>query len=128
MLKNIFVLGVVIILAGVVFVYGSKDKVEPLTPLDLNQTSFTGEFVCLPHKNTDGPQTMECAFGLKADDGNYFALDFSTSTDPMNQPMNTPITVKGPVTPIEAISSNLGQIYNIRGIIRVEAIENKVSN
>jgi hypothetical protein len=125
MLKNIFVIVVIIILAWGVFMYGNNNQgtPEPLTPIDLTQTSFTGEFVCLPHKNTDGPQTMECAFGLKADDGNYFALDFGTSTELMNQPMNTPITVKGQLTPIEAISSNLGQIYNIRGIIRVEAVE-----
>lgn len=124
--KNIFVIVVIIILAWGVFMYGNNNQAgtaEPLTPLDLNQTSFTGEFVCLPHKNTDGPQTMECAFGLKAESGDYFALDFGTSTELMNQPMNTPITVKGPVTPIEAISSNLGQIYNVRGIIRVEAVE-----
>ena len=120
--KNIFVLIVIIVLAGTVFVYGSKDKVEPLTPLDLTQTSFTGEFVCLPHKNTDGPQTMECAFGLKAENGDYFALDFGTSTELMNQPMNKPLKVEGELVPIEVISSNLGQIYPVRGIIRVSSV------
>lgn len=33
-----------------------------------------GNIVCLPHKDTNGPQTLECAFGLKDDSGRYFAL------------------------------------------------------
>ncbi len=37
-------------------------------------TAFTGTIVCLPHKNTDGPQTLECATGLKSDDNTYYAL------------------------------------------------------
>lgn len=37
-------------------------------------TTFEGKIVCLPHKNTDGPQTLECATGLLTDDGKYYAL------------------------------------------------------
>lgn len=33
-----------------------------------------GTVVCLPHRDTGGPITMECAFGLKDDQGNYYAL------------------------------------------------------
>jgi hypothetical protein len=33
-----------------------------------------GELVCLPHKDTGGPQTQECAIGLKSDDGSYYGL------------------------------------------------------
>ena len=35
---------------------------------------FEGVIVCLPHKNTDGPHTLECATGLKTDDGTYYSL------------------------------------------------------
>lgn len=34
----------------------------------------SGTMICLPHKNTSGPQTLECAFGLKGDDGKNYAL------------------------------------------------------
>jgi len=39
--------------------------------------SFTisGTLICLPHKNSSGPQTMECALGLKGDDGNNYGLN-----------------------------------------------------
>lgn len=38
------------------------------------RATYTGTVVCLPHKNTDGPQTLECATGLKTDEGKYYAL------------------------------------------------------
>ena len=37
--------------------------------------TISGEMICLPHRNTDGPQTLECAMGLKADNGNNYSLD-----------------------------------------------------
>jgi hypothetical protein len=37
--------------------------------------TVTGEYTCLPHANTDGPQTLECALGIKSENGEYFGLD-----------------------------------------------------
>jgi hypothetical protein len=42
--------------------------------------TISGMFVCLPHRNTDGPITLECAFGLRDDNGDYYAL---RDADPM---------------------------------------------
>lgn len=33
-----------------------------------------GLAVCLPHKDTTGPQTMECAVGLKANNGKHYGV------------------------------------------------------
>ena len=41
--------------------------------------TIQGRVVCLPHKDTNGPQTTECAYGLKDDTGRYFGL---IDTDP----------------------------------------------
>ncbi len=46
-------------------------------PDDGGSLTIVGEFVCLPHKDTSGPQTEECAFGLKSED-TYYALQDST--------------------------------------------------
>ena len=35
---------------------------------------ITGTITCLPHRDQEGPQTLECAYGLKTDDGIYYAL------------------------------------------------------
>ncbi|MCK9187364.1 MAG: hypothetical protein M0P05_02415 [Candidatus Colwellbacteria bacterium] len=41
--------------------------------------SIAGVMVCLPHWDTSGPQTLECAFGVQDDFGNYYALRDSNS-------------------------------------------------
>ena len=38
---------------------------------------ITGTITCLPHREQEGPQTLECAYGLKTDDGIYYALSDS---------------------------------------------------
>lgn len=47
----------------------NPDQVVPSQPI-----SLTGELICLPHKQTDGPQTLECAFGLKSENGDNYAI------------------------------------------------------
>lgn len=86
------------------------------------QVTVKGVSVCLPHKDTSGPTTMECAIGIKTVDGNYYALD-TTNGAYQGLPAHVEIVVKGEFTPIEMISSNLGKIYNIKGIIRASSTE-----
>lgn len=38
------------------------------------EVSYTGTIVCLPHKDTSGPVTLECAYGLQTSDGKYHGL------------------------------------------------------
>lgn len=89
-----------------------------------------GTFICLPHKDTTGPQTMECAFGLKAADGSNYALDISSVTPaPTNLPTNAKkFAVSGTITPIEALSSNTWQKYDVKGIIKVTSYKEVASS
>lgn len=94
------------------------------SPVALPGTSqrmtLTGTQVCLPHTNTDGPQTMECAMGLKTDAGLYYGMDFSLVSQSMPTINNTDrIRVTGLVTPAEALSSEFWQRYPIKGIMSV---------
>ncbi len=85
--------------------------------------TIVGFWECLPHKNTSGPQTTECAFGIAADqsDGHY-AIDTSLmSTYPVDYPTGTKLRVTGVVTLANQLSSI--QKYNIDGIIRATSIE-----
>lgn len=44
-------------------------------PDNNSQVVKAGKIVCLPHKNSDGPHTLECAMGLHDDkDNTYYAL------------------------------------------------------
>lgn len=79
--------------------------------------SIKGEIVCLPHKDTTGPQTEECALGLKAENGKHYSL----LTDRVGndfQTVNEKVTVHGLLNDPSAT-----QIYDIIGAITVEKIE-----
>lgn len=83
------------------------------------EQSLEGKVLCLPHKDTNGPQTLECAFGLQTDDGKNYALDAGNVNPP---PYNTGnrIRANGTITPIEALSSDHWQKYDIVGIFSIK--------
>lgn len=81
--------------------------------------SMRGEIVCLPHKKQSGPQTMECAYGLKSDQGQYYAL---SDKDPQYKniskaPMNKSVEVTG------SISLSSDSNYDTIGTIFVSSIK-----
>lgn len=82
--------------------------------------TLTGEVVCLPHKDTSGPVTMECAYGLKTDVGEHYALDLSAYSE-MAPGMETGdrISANGVITPIELLSTDQWHKYDIEGIFSV---------
>ena len=98
----------------------SKNPPEeiPNTPISAT-TTVQGTFVCLPHKDTSGPTTMECAFGIKADDGNYYSLDLSAYSG--LAPMDIPVGTRSAVTGL--LIATTSEIYDIKGMIRVESFE-----
>lgn len=85
--------------------------------------TITGTYTCLPKANTAGPVTLECALGLQTDAG-YYALDTSvvlTANYPAIQTGES-ITVEGMLVPLEMVSVDRWQTYDVVGIIAVEKI------
>ncbi len=82
--------------------------------------TLTGEVVCLPHADTEGPQTMECAYGLRTESGEHYALDLSVLSQE-NPPLETGqhISANGLITPIEMLSTDHWKKYDIVGIFSV---------
>jgi hypothetical protein len=78
---------------------------------DSSDVSVSGQTVCLPHKSTDGPQTEECAIGIKANNGDYYGVQ---NLDMSMTGMNASVKVHGTLT--SAPESK----YNIVGMIWVE--------
>jgi hypothetical protein len=89
--------------------------------------TIQGTLICLPNKNAKGPQTTECAYGLKAANGDNYAvtIDSSSYLSPeLEQPKaGMHLEVTGLVVPIEAISSDIWFKYDIKGIIQVSSIK-----
>ena len=87
--------------------------------------TITGTYDCLPHRNTTGPQTAECAFGIREDgSGDYYAINtmLMSSTDWMTIPTGSKIRVDGVVVPFEQISTNTWQRYDIVGVVSATSI------
>lgn len=85
--------------------------------------TLLGVFTCLPHKDTRGPTTLECAFGIKTDNGAHYALDLSLIPMAEADSLTTGgrLSVTGVVVPVEALSSDHWWKYDIKGIMRVES-------
>jgi len=88
-----------------------------------HRQSIVGFWECLPHKDTSGPQTLECAFGIAVDqsDAHYAVNTALMSTYPVDYPTGTKVRVTGIVTPANQLSSP--QKYDIDGIISATVIE-----
>ena len=121
--KNI-ILGVgAIIIIGLIG-YGVMNG-SPVAPNTINdgtpqQMTLTGTYGCLPHLDTSGPQTMECAFGIQSDNGDWYAVNFGASADSMNQfQSGAHVTLDGFFVPKEALSTDQWQKYNMKGIFTV---------
>ncbi len=89
--------------------------------------TLEGIYLCLPHKDTEGPQTDECANGIETADGKYYALDFGLSSQTTPDLVSgKSISVSGVFTPVEMLSSSHWQIYPIEGILSVTASVKKL--
>ena len=87
--------------------------------------TIVGTFTCLPHRDTSGPQTMECAFGIREDgSGDHYAVSTQllASTDWQNIPSGSHVRIDGVVTPIEMLSTDMWRKYDIVGIIGATTI------
>lgn len=104
---------VIVLLASAVIITVLLLGARTQAPAGNVQTTLTGEFVCLPHKDTSGAQTLECAFGLLTNDNRYYALQFVAH--PNDIQMNKRVEVAGTLT--TGIDSN----YNVVGSIKVES-------
>lgn len=89
------------------------------------QVSIEGTFVCLPHKDTSGPQTLECALGMKADDGGYYGIggkSASVESKFGNIPNDSRIRVAGTLVPYVAIKDSTMLKYGIVGLIEATSL------
>ncbi len=114
---------IVVVLVGVLaFNYKKVAKAPTGIP---SQIIVSGVGECLPHRNTSGPQTMECAFGLAVDqDAGHYALDLQAIKDgQMSFETGKHIRVEGSMVPKEQLNTDMWNKYNIEGIIKVNKIE-----
>jgi hypothetical protein len=85
----------------------------------LHLSGGEGVVPAIPHTDTTGLQTDECALGIQTDDGTYYSLSFGNSQAAFSYKTGDRLNVSGTMTPAEALNSNAWQKYPIKGIISV---------
>ncbi|MES2006674.1 MAG: hypothetical protein V4436_01035 [Patescibacteria group bacterium] len=87
------------------------------------QKTITGVWECLPHQG-DGPHTMECAFGIKTEDGKHYAVSTSLMSQyPVDYPTGSRVKIQGVMVPKNQLNSDAWVKYDIEGIIGATTIE-----
>jgi hypothetical protein len=118
--KKILILAGVILfvmLAGAAAILATTNQQTAQSPPP--ETRYTGNMVCLPHKNAapGQPQTLECAIGIKTIEGKYYGLKDMPETS-QNVEFTTSITVTGD---LEQPASN--EKYDTLGTIKVKTFQ-----
>ncbi len=107
---------------------------SPIDPTPISMT-LVGTFMCLPHLDMSGPQTEECAFGIQADTGEFYAVNFGQSADAMGHfQARARIRAEGFFVPKEALSTDHWNKYDMQGIftvtqlldVEIPAVESKI--
>jgi hypothetical protein len=122
-MKRILIVLAVVVAAVVVgffalnsYIYKEKQEGPMVEPYF---GTLSGVQVCLPHKDTTEEQTLECAAGMKTDSGEYYVLDLDDATNIEVMKGGTRFTAVGTITPIELLSSDHWQKYQVSGIFSV---------
>jgi heat shock protein HslJ len=109
---------IVLIVAGYFLV--SMLRTAPVNEVDTpEQKELSGTYVCLP-QNEGSPASTDCAVGLHADSGDYYAIDFGLLTEGAPALIEGDrLKAKGIITPIENLSTDYWQKYPVIGIFSV---------
>jgi len=121
--REIVIFGVALTIIALFFIFNSflteKKQLEN-TITEPYRAELTGVQVCLPPKDTDREVTLECVIGFKTDTGEYYALDFDLSSHTSPDISNGKrFSASGVVTPIERLSTDQWQKYDVEGIFSV---------
>ena len=120
--KIFFIILAILAVVGAYFIFDNYWNKENSRNDDAKtyRATLAGEYLCLPHVDQAGPQTEECAIGLKTLTGEYYALDFNLASQTQPQLAGGDrVEATGVVTPIEMISTGMWQKYPIVGIFSV---------
>jgi hypothetical protein len=118
------VIGLALLVAGFFalnnYIYKEKQADPSEQSFEPYRATLSGEYGCLPHKDTRGPQTDECMGGIRTESGEYYAVDTNLMSQ-MHAPLEIGqyITGNGLVTPIERLSSDHWQKYEVEGIFSI---------
>lgn len=114
----IICVALVVIIAVGILVYKILEP-KPVVVPDEGSISIKGTTLCLPHKDTNGPQTLECAYGLKDEKGQYYAI---RDLDPTYKNISR-LAMNSQVTLVGNFREETSKIYPIIGVVEISEIK-----
>lgn len=86
--------------------------------------TLRGVVSCLPPEDISQPSTLECRSAIETENHEFYALDYTIyqGLQPVFQNGDL-ITIHGRITPIENLSNDMWQKYNVKGIVSVTSVE-----
>jgi hypothetical protein len=118
-MKNEFPTGVfIVLLIAILVAIGIFKKDQVPTPVpQAERLTLSGEYTCLKPLTASSTVDEVCRPGLRTADGKYYAYDSSMSSQiAPTFSIGDQLVANGVFTPIELISTNQWQRYNIVGI------------
>jgi hypothetical protein len=112
----------ILIIVGYCFVLPYFLKPRISLPMDsvATNTALSGAYVCLPYLDKAKAPPVECVFGLKTDDGEYYMVNFGAADNAMTEFQNGAyIRAKGLVVLKEALNTDQWAPYNMKGIFTI---------
>jgi hypothetical protein len=97
----------------------SSSGLSPTPSTTPQQVTITGEVVCLPHKDQTGPQTLECAFGIKEENGPYYGISDPQMKYVPSLPTGKKVVITGMLRNNQNDPSNK---YDTVGVIEVSSV------
>lgn len=118
------VVWMVVLLAAIIFgllLFNGWDKIVN-EKVD-NMTTITGNFSCLPFKDTSRTAGDNCTLGVKARDGAFYALDISRIQDANTDlKADDTIAVTGILLPATEVPGTEWEDFNVQGIVKVNTL------
>jgi hypothetical protein len=119
---TIFIIIAVVVLIGLGYLlFFSGEQMQ----LESEEITLTGTLICLPHRDTSGPQTLECAFGLQTGEGVNYALDTDVFEGDAMTNFNTGsmAEISGVLIPRDDLDSDSRFLqYEIEGVVQASAV------
>lgn len=99
--------------------YIYEQKQAENTDVQTYRATLSGDYVCL-ERNDDVP-LFDCVEGLITETGERYSIDFAamSQTAPENLSLGDKISASGSVTPIEMMSADWLQAFDVEGIFMV---------
>jgi hypothetical protein len=111
--SGLAVIGVVVLAVAYYLLSGKTEAPGSAVPTGAQEVH--GQVSCLPHKDS-GPQTLECAYGLKDSGGKYYGIT-GASREITGYHMGDEVVVSGTVS-----APKTDSVYDVVGNIEASSI------